>query len=492
VSVKKILLVLFALFVLGVIGVIALVAILVPRFIEDEVVAQAEARGITLVPGDISFGWGWLQIADAKLNLIGVRGMSATVAILDVELDRVVPLRFTANQVKVEAVGEPIALAQALAAWRAAHEKSFVEPVFVKPLTFNLRPDAKAEPTLSFAGAEFKFEQERASARTTSLKLKGRELGAASIAAGKGAVHIALTLGQSSLENPLVSLDLQDAPKRALHVGLSPIALGRLGALFAKEMPLPEVLLSGTVDALSPPNSTPPAGVNGRADFTLKGYIPPHPPELDGFVFGDTTAFGAHFTVELERARVRLDEAIVKAGSFVLEGAGELRMESDRSRLVLALTGQLPCNALAGAAAETRLGRALGRVTGKAAREILSGGVGIRVAIDADPADPAHARVLKTISPGCGLKPLTLAELSALGELLPEALDPQVAKDFETLMKAPLPSLPNLGPGTQLNLPNLSALPLPTLQLPLPAPPKAGSKKAAPNAAPAAPASAGR
>lgn len=491
-SVKKILLVLFALFVLGVLGIIALVAILVPRFVEDEVVAQAEARGIALVPGDISFGWGWLQIADAKLSLIGVRGLNATVGIVDVELDRMVPLRFTANQVKLEATGDPVALAQALGAWYTAHEKSFVEPVFVKPLTFNLRRDGKAEPTLSIAGAELKFEKERASARAASVKLAGRELGACSIAGGKGAAHVAVTLGQSSLENPLVTLDLQDAPKRALHLGLSPLALGRLGALFGKEMPLPEVQLSGSVEANFPPNTTPPAGVNGRADFTLKGYVPPHPAELDGFVFGDTTAFGARFTLELERARVRLDEAIVKAGSFVLEGAGELRVESERSRLILVLTGQLPCNALAGAAAETRLGRALGRVTGKAAREILSGGVGIRVAIDADPADPARARVLKTISPGCGLKPLTLAELTALGELLPEALDPQVAKDLETLMKGPLPTFPNLGPGTQLNLPKLNALPLPTLQLPLPAPPKAGSKKAAPDATPKAPASAGR
>lgn len=241
--------------------------------------------------------------------------------------------------------------------------------------------------------------------------------------------------------------------------------------------------LTVVLDATQAPNTSPPAGVSGRADFTLKNYVPPHPAELDGFVFGNATDFGATFTLEPEKSRVRLEQALVKAGNFVLEGAGELRLEGTRGRLILLLRGQLPCNLLAGAAAETRLGRALGRLTGKAAREVLSGSVGIRVAVDADPTDLPHARALKTISPGCGLKPLSLNELQALGELLPDALDPAVAKDLDTLLKNPLPALPNLGPDTKLNLPNLNALPLPQLQLPVP--PRTGTK-AAPKAAPSA------
>jgi hypothetical protein len=485
--VKKVLLVLFALFVLGALGIGVLLAIFVPRFVEREVIAQAEARGFTLEPGDISFGWGWLQLSDAKLSLIGVRGLSATLGIVDVELEGLVPKRFTVNQVKAEAVGDPLVLGQALDAWRAAHEKSLVEPTFVKPLAFELRREAKAEPILSLSDGELRLEKERASAKAGHVKVDGRELGAVSVSEGSNSVRLGLTLGMSELTNPQVVVDVQNAPKRSLHVGLSPLGLGRLGALLGREMPLPEVLLSGSFDVAVAPNSTPPSGVSGRADFTLKGYVPPHPVELDGFVFGDTTDFGASFVVEPEHLRVRLEQAVVKAGAFALEGAGELRLEGTRSRLVLVLTGQLPCNTLAGAAAETRLGRALGRVTGKAAREVLLGAVGIRVAVDADPADPARARVLKTVTPGCGLKPLTFAELRALGELLPEALDPKVAADFDALLKGPLPTLPNLGPGTQLNLPNLGGLPqLPTLKLPIPMPAQSGAKKAAPSGAPAA------
>jgi hypothetical protein len=491
VSLKKVLLVLFALFTVGAIGIAVLLAIFVPRFVEQEVIAQAEARGLTLDPGDISFGWGWLQLANAKVSLIGVRGLSLTCAIVDVELDGLTPQRVTVNQVKAEAVGDAVALGQALDGWRRAHEKSLTEPIFVKPLSFELSRDAKADPVLSLSGGEFRLEKERASVRATSVKFDGRELGALSIASENDRTRIGLTLGMSALDNPLVTLDVQSAPKSALHLALSPVALGRLGALVGKELPLPEVLLDGSVDAALAPNSTPPAGVSGRADFNLKGYVPPHPVELDGFVFGDTTSFGANFAVEPEKLRVRLSQAVVKAGNFALEGGGELRLEGAGGRLVLALNGQLPCNTLAGVAAETRLGRALGRVTGKAARQVLSGAVGIRVAVDANLADLPHARTLKTITPGCGLKPLTLAELTALGELLPEALDPKVAQDLDALLKGPLPTLPNLGPDTQLNLPNLNALPLPTLKLPIPAPAQSGTKKAAPNA-PAPTPSAGR
>jgi hypothetical protein len=445
-------------------------AVFMPRFVEREVIAQAEARGFELVPGKIGFGWGWVQISDAKLSLIGVRGLSASAAIVDVELDRVVPLRFTLNEVKVEAVGDPVALARALDSWRAAHEKSLVEPVFIKPLSLSVRRDAKAAPSAVVTGAEVRLDKERASVRASSVKVGDRELGALSATHAKDSLRLGLTLGMSSFENPLLTLETRSAPKRTLQVGLSPLALGRLSTLLGRELPLPEVLLSGSLEATFPANSSLLSGVDGRVDATLKGYVPPHPPELDGFVFGDTTQFGSRFVVELEQARIRLEQTVVKAGAFALEGGGELRLEADRLRLVLALKGQLPCAALAGAAAETRLGRALGRVTGKAAREVFTGSVGIRVAIDADHTNLGQARVLKTISPGCGLKPLTLAELQALGELLPEALDPAVARDLETLLKGPLPTLPNLGAGGSLKMPGFAGLPGLELQLPKQAP----------------------
>jgi hypothetical protein len=240
--------------------------------------------------------------------------------------------------------------------------------------------------------------------------------------------------------------------------------LSELGARLQVELPLPTVTLGGSLDATFPPDGFVVGQIEGEANFTLDGYVPPHPAELDGFVFGDVTRVASRFVVDPAGLRIRLLQATLTAGAFALKGDGEVRLAENGPRLVLSLSGTLPCTALVSAAAETRLGAALGKVTGKAARATLSGGVSIHVSVQADLSNLAAARALKTITPGCGLRPLTLKELLLLGELLPEALDPKVTKDLEKLLKTPLPAFPALGADTTLNLPKLPNLPL---QLPL-------------------------
>jgi hypothetical protein len=189
-------------------------------------------------------------------------------------------------------------------------------------------------------------------------------------------------------------------------------------------------------------------------------------------VFGDTTTVSSRFQLEPDALRVRLEDVVIKAGRFVLTGTGQVSWEVDHAKLSLRLSGQLPCAELASAAAESRLGRALGRVSGKAARQVLAGSVGVRVVVDADTREPERARTLKTITPGCGLRALSIAELVALGELVPEALDPRVLRDLQTLLEAPLPTFPNLGKDTQLILPGIGSLPFP----PLPKAPSSAGK----------------
>jgi hypothetical protein len=124
--------------------------------------------------------------------------------------------------------------------------------------------------------------------------------------------------------------------------------------------------------------------------------------------------------------------------------------------------------------AESRLGRALGVVAGKAARQVIGGTVGVKVTIDADTRELAKARVVKSITPGCGLRPLSPEKLMRLGELVPEALDPAVAADTERLLQR---ELDKIAPGEKIELPDFGGfrLPLPTFRVPpassRPAPP---------------------
>jgi hypothetical protein len=470
---KKILLIVFAVLACGILGLTVLAVILVPRYVEAEVVRAARERGVELVPGEVSFGIGWVQVADARLSLIGVRGLEIRTGLIDSELKGMQPLNFTLNRVEAKAAGEPLALANELASWKRAHGHQLKEPFSVKPLSFTLRARPEDPPLVAIEGAELLAARDRYSGTAKRLRVLDRDLGEARVILTEQQARAALTLGESALDNPLlgIELDMTVASERTVNVALAPIPLTRLGALLRVALPLEGVTASGTLTARIPNNLAAGGRVAGNVDVLLKGYVPPHPVELDGFVFGDTTSVSTHYVVEAEQLRVVLTQSRVRAGRFELAGEGELRAEVQGARLSLILRGQLPCNALASAAAESRLGRALGKVTGKAALQVVSGTVGVHVAVDANTSDLGRARVLKTISPGCGLKPLTIEELVKLGELLPEALDPKVAKDFEELLRKNLPGLIPPPGSPRLTLPDLSTLPLPKFPPP-PSPPQ--------------------
>jgi ADP-dependent NAD(P)H-hydrate dehydratase / NAD(P)H-hydrate epimerase len=467
VSAKRVLLALAALALLGLVAVGVVLAILVPRYVEREVIAQAKERGLELVPGEIAFGWGWVQVSKAKAKLIGVRSLSASFEIADATLAGTKPLSFALSDVKLEAVGDPLILRDELSSWARTYEKRTTEPVSVTGFAFTLRREAGALPDLTLGGGKLTVQSGRFRLDAERANLRGQALGAVRLSRDAEKAALAVTLGQSSLDNPLLALEYREGEQTLVHAALSPISAGNLSKALGIGLPRPDVVVSGSVDLEIPKNLLVGGRVTGRVDFTLKGYIPPHPIELDGFVFGDTTEVGAALKLEPERLRVLISDAKVKAGRFALGGGGELRAEGRQGRLTLALRGELPCNALAGVVAETRLGKALGVVTGKAARMVVGGGVGVRVSVDLSTDKPEAARVVKTITPGCGLRPLSFEELVKLGELAPEALDPAVMADLKRLIEEGVPPPP---PGSALpnvRIPGLGQLGLPTLP-PLP------------------------
>jgi hypothetical protein len=70
--------------------------------------------------------------------------------------------------------------------------------------------------------------------------------------------------------------------------------------------------------------------------------------------------------------------------------------------------------------------------------------------------------VVRTITPGCGLRPLSFEELVKLGELAPEALDPAVMADLKRLLEEGVPKIPNSAL-PNLEIPGLGKLELPVL-----------------------------
>jgi hypothetical protein len=155
--------------------------------------------------------------------------------------------------------------------------------------------------------------------------------------------------------------------------------------------------------------------------------------------------------------------------------------EGQSASVDLDLKGALPCDALAGAAAESRLGQLLGRVSGRQGKRtalaIVRGDVSVEVAIKASTNDLPNAKLTQKIGVGCGLRPLSLAELIAL---TPNAKDLQgigneVGKKLEDIGKdLGLPPVPS-------GLPPLPPLPTFTIE-PLPKSTGTAKKKLAPPA----------
>ncbi|HEX7452987.1 MAG TPA: hypothetical protein VF294_11910, partial [Polyangiaceae bacterium] len=244
-----------------------------------------------------------------------------------------------------------------------------------------------------------------------------------------------------------------------------------------------------SVTTLAFPTGPLAGSLTGSTSINLKGYVPPHPFELDGFIFGDTTSFDTKFAIPAIRDRIVLSEAHLKAGSFELKGDGLLTRAPDHSQATLTLSGELPCSALASVEAESRLskilGSELGAKAGKLAQQLVGGSVTVGLKVNADTRNLAAARLDRSIGVGCGLHPLSLAELAKLVPFptdinqllqglptLPNGLSnlpglPAGISSGVAALPSGIPALPNGIPALPTNLPQLPNL-IPTFAPPAP------------------------
>jgi hypothetical protein len=156
----------------------------------------------------------------------------------------------------------------------------------------------------------------------------------------------------------------------------------------------------------------------------LQGFTPPHPAELAGYRFADTTALQVRFTVDPLFLAANLDFIELKSGDIALLGHGKIDRELASLRLRAELAATLDCVTLARGYANERVGGALGEWGSRNAVKAIRGNVQVHVQLDVDSAQLERARVVKRIGVGCGLRPMTIGEVIDLG--LPP-WDPQSA-----------------------------------------------------------------
>jgi ADP-dependent NAD(P)H-hydrate dehydratase / NAD(P)H-hydrate epimerase len=476
----------FGLVVVGVIGIVAGALAYLPGYIEKRVVAEAKARGIQLAPGEIAFGMGWVQLSGAEAKLIGAPSFAAKIRLVDVALEGFTPLQVQLSDVNAGVSGSLPRVLLELGEWTKNHPEAFAVPLIASRVTLRVAETPAGAPWLELANGMLTRTVAGAAFSADSCKLSGFEIGKVGAGFTKAGGNVSIGFGDQSAQAAPLRLDASVDAKDAglVTVVLTPTKLGLLGQGIGVPLPLPDVIAAGKVELTFPPGLTG-GEVTGKLSSSLNGFIPPHPPELDGFVFGNVTTFDTDLRIDSTRNRVTLSNSKVKAGRFELSGGGSVLRDGLNASVELDLKGMLPCDALAGAATESRLGQLLGRASGKQGKRtalaIVRGDVAVQVGIKASTQDLTNAKLTQKIGIGCGLRPLTLSELIALTPDAKElqAIGNEVGKKLEGIGKdLGLPPVPS----------GLSLPPLPTFPR---VPPKAAPATTTPKKKLAAPAPSG-
>jgi hypothetical protein len=429
-----------------------------PGLIEREVVRRGRDQGVELGFGSLDFGWNWAELTQVRATLIDVPGLTLTIDHLVADLDGTKFVRVELTGVNLDASGALSALALTLGAWAKRYPTAFSLPLAAARVSATYRPDASAPAWLELQGGSVASTTAGSIVTAEHAKVAGLDVGRVGATWVPSATNVAVGLGESDLSRaPLrMAVDLS-TPKPKVGFELAPTTLERLAGPFAVMLPVHGVSAGASAGfEFASKEATVPE--RGAVHAELHGWIPPHPAELDGFVFGDTTSLETNLTFAADGKSVTLSETRLAAGKFVLTGGGHLARTADAGELALDLRGALPCDALASAAAESRVGRLLGRAqgarAGSVAHQAIGGSVGVRIEVLATTKNLAAASIKRSIGIGCGLKPLTLEDVARLGEtLMPSDLS-ELADDVHKLT----PKLPNgapLIPSALLPLPPL-------------------------------------
>lgn len=442
-------------------GLLVAAPFLIGPMVRERVIREARDRGVEMTFADMSFFWWSASFEGVRFRLVGVPGLEGTAKNIDVTLSSWEPRRISATDVHVEAVGSAADMALALGEWAKNHPKAYSIPVTATHVGVSYRASANEPPWLTVEDGAFS-EGPAGGVRFAAARavVSGLDVGAVGASWTSTSANVSMAFGTEDLARAPIQLVVQHAatPPTATVV-LAPTELTRLSGPFGVPLLAPGAVASGRADFtfVSGVETGP---LVGTLEAKLDGWIPPHPVELDGFVFGKTTTFTSRFDVSADRKRVRLDGSKVRAGAFELSGGGTIERLEDHAVIQMSLSGNLACAAVAQSAASAHVGSFLARILGQAARRVMEGSVSVKVVLTADSRNLAEAKVDRQIGIGCGLVPLfglSAERLSALPAELREVARSLPLPDLD--LKLPDGMRPPAPSGSAPTLPKLPSLP---------------------------------
>ncbi|MDI1484629.1 hypothetical protein [Polyangium sp. y55x31] len=362
---------------------------------------EARARGIELTFEDFNPRWGRVVLLGAKAKLEGVAGLSAESPWVAVDLDGLSPTRIDARNVVVTLAVPLDERLDALAAFDSRHPGALDLPA-TADVTVNW--GSKESPWIVLAGRATKGRGDEGAFEGT-VAFEGTNLGLVG-ARWNGKDPASIWLGAKTPEAaPLrLALDTKAKPMR-LSSTLPATKIDDLAR--ARSLSVPADLRGATVEGTVVVTFGGPEAkgmYTGTASFEVKGWVPPHPKELDGIVFGNKTKLGATFEITPNLVDMRITKATVDAGAFKLSGPGTVKREGLSARVKMTLDGAVACSELGASAVGAHVDGLIGDLLKGVARVGLGGSVKVRVTVDADTRKIERATVDQAVTVGCGLR----------------------------------------------------------------------------------------
>lgn len=415
--------------------------------LENTVVLEAQKRGVELKPGSVEAKWGAIRVHDSRFALVGVPSVTGTVGTIDIKLDWTSPKTVTVSNVSAKVNSADLPLLKALLDWR----QKFVESASAGPpiswAGMNLTIQA-VYPTpfeVSLKDVQLSNASPKMSLVARSATVSGIEVSPLRLAFEVEKTGVEVGFGSTTLEQASWRLAIHEAvASTRLDLRFASLALGELLSklgLSIADTTLSQAQVAGAISTMIARSGA----ATGVVALELEGWVPPHPVELQGFGFSSTTKLNFSFATDAAQTVARLSEVRMQSGNFVLKGDGRVDREGLALRLQLDLHGELSCAALAGALAESNLGKAFGAWARRTAPRAIKGSVGIRVQVDADTRRLNQPKVVRKIGVGCGLRPMTVEQLLDL-DLPPMPDAESVGRLMQQLSGGHLPSPKDLLP----------------------------------------------
>jgi len=320
---------------------------------------------------------------------------------LVVDLQDTEPQRVQCKGGSVDVTGASEELQPRLLSFAKAHEKSVRLPIL---FSGEIRYGDRDNPVVALSGdvkspgdGDFAFEG--------TVRLGQTKFGALSFHRTKDD-KVDMGFGLTLSDKPVIHLTF-DAAAVPFKGTVSFEAQKIDDVCRAFSLPIPKGLSGSTVEGsvtFTLDGQLPSTPHHGTGAFVLNGWVPPHPRELDGIVFGKTTKLGTTFEVLPDLSEVRFPKATVDAGALHLEGKGNAVRDGFSAVAKMDLKGAVACSELGASAIGSRISGVVGTILRQVTRMTVGGTVNIRVQVEVDTKTLSEAKVDQAVDIGCRLR----------------------------------------------------------------------------------------